>query len=49
MDHLPYPGNAVLPPVRILYLCADLERYDGQGFADFAVRMGWTTSDSLLQ
>ena len=44
MDHLPYPDNPVLPPLRIPYLCKDVESYDGQGLRDFPVRAGWTTS-----
>ena len=42
MDHLPYPDNAILPPIRIPYLCADIERYDGVDFTGFPSRMGWT-------
>lgn len=49
MGHLPYTENAVLPPVKAPYLCTDVERYDGQGFADFALRMGWTTDGPLSQ
>ena len=42
MDHLPYPDDAILPPIRIPYLCADVERYDGLDFVGFPSRMGWT-------
>ena len=42
MDHLPYPDNATWPPIKIPYLCADVERYDGLDFVGFPSRMGWT-------
>ena len=42
MDHLQYPDNAILPPIRIPYLCADVERNDGLDFVGFPSRMGWT-------
>lgn len=41
MDYLPYPDDAILPPLKIPYLCADIEQYDGLGFIDFPLRMGW--------
>ena len=49
MDHLPYPDDAVLPPIKIPYLCENVERYDGQGFDNFALRIGWTTYGSVSQ
>ncbi|KAL8722717.1 MAG: hypothetical protein Q9225_000829 [Loekoesia sp. 1 TL-2023] len=41
MDHLPYPDNAILPPLKIPYICKDIEAYDGQGFHDYPLRKGW--------
>ena len=45
MDHLPYPPKASLPPLRIPYLCKQVERYDGLGLESFPLRAGWL-SDS---
>lgn len=42
MDHLPYPESPTIAPLRIPYLCADTQHYDGQGIIDFPQRMGWT-------
>ena len=44
MDHLPYPRKASLPPLRIHYLCKEVERYDGFGLKDFPLRAGWLNS-----
>ena len=44
MDHIPHPQNATLPPLKIPYLCEDVERYDGLGLRDFPLRKGWTTT-----
>ena len=44
MDHLPYPNNATLPPLRVPYLCGDVESYDGLGLEEFPRRKGWTTN-----
>lgn len=37
-----------MPPLRIPYLCQDVEPYDGQGLFDFPLRVGWITSPSEL-
>ena len=44
MEHLPYPSNAILPPLKVPYICKDTEAYDGQGFHDFPSRKGWNES-----
>ncbi|MCJ1267904.1 hypothetical protein MMC22_007790 [Lobaria immixta] len=44
MDHLPYPENPILPPLKTPYLCQDVETYDGQGLKDFPARKGWIMS-----
>lgn len=44
MEHLPYPRNAILPPLKVPYICKDTEAYDGQGFHDFPPRKGWNES-----
>ena len=42
MDHLPYPVDPVLTPLKIPYICEDVEQYDGLGFESFPARVGWT-------
>ena len=50
MDRLPYPEDAVLPPLRVPFICGDVERYDGKGLRDFpSRRTGWTESSPLSQ
>ena len=42
MDHLPYPEDPVLAPIRVPYVCQNVEQYDGLGFKSFPSRVGWT-------
>ncbi|MCJ1266253.1 hypothetical protein MMC22_006136 [Lobaria immixta] len=44
MDHLPYPENPILPPLRIPYICQHVDTYDGQGLKGFPARKGWILS-----
>lgn len=43
MNHLPCPADPALLPLKVQYLCADVGKYDGQGFEDFPSRMGWNS------
>ncbi|KAL8672640.1 MAG: hypothetical protein Q9168_002916 [Polycauliona sp. 1 TL-2023] len=47
MDHLPYPENAMYPPIRIPYLAPRApEVYHGVNFDAFPVEAGWTEGKS---
>lgn len=45
MDHLPYPSDPLLPPIRVPLIVSDFDSYDGLGFFDFPIRRGWASSD----
>lgn len=41
MDHIVYPKNTSLAPLKIPYLCQQRPKYDGLGFISFPERQPW--------